>query len=191
MIHTPFPVVLDACVLYPSPLRNLLMHLGLTDLCQPKWTAHIQEEWQRNLLLNRPDYDRANLERTVCLMNKALPDADVTGYEQIIAGLELPDPNDRHVLAAAIKSHSDVIVTANLKDFPASYLAQFEIEALHPDEFISDLLGLNSALVYQAVREARTSMKAPPMTAEEYLDCLFRQGLPLTVTELSKVTVLI
>lgn len=191
MIHTPFPVVLDACVLYPSPLRSLLMHLGLTDLCQPKWTAHIQDEWMRNLLLNCPNYEKVKLERTVRLMNKAIPDANVTGYEQIIEGLQLPDPDDRHVLAAAIKSHSDVIVTVNLKDFPANSLAQYGVEALHPDEFISDLLGLNSALVYQAVREARTSMKAPPMTADEYLDCLFRQGLPLTVTELSKVTVLI
>jgi len=191
MIHTPFPVVLDACVLYPSPLRNLLIYLGLTGLCQPKWTDEIQSEWQRNLLINNPNYEAMKLQRTAHLMNRALPDANVTGYESIIGGLTLPDPEDRHVLAAAIKSQADVIVTANLKDFPADYLAGFGVEALHPDDFISDLLDLNSALVIQAVRDARTSMKAPAMTPEQYLDCLFKQQLPLTVTELEKFKVLI
>ncbi|MGE4995773.1 PIN domain-containing protein [Yersinia enterocolitica] len=186
MIHTPYPVILDACVLYPSPLRDLLMHLGIEGLFQPKWTEQIQNEWQRNLLINRPDIDCSQLKRTNMLMNKALPDANVTDYETIINGLELPDPDDRHVLAAAIKSKSEVIVTANLKDFPEEYLRQFDVEAIHPDEFIFDLLDLNAALVLRAVRAARSKMQKPPKSVDEYLDCLFRLSLTLTVTELQK-----
>lgn len=191
MIHTPYPVVFDACVLYPSALRDLLMHIGLTDLCQPKWTADIQDEWTRNLLENNPGHDAAKLERTVQLMNRALPDANVTNYQSIIGGLTLPDPDDRHVLAAAIKSHSEIIVTANLKDFPPSELNQYGIEAMHPDDFIVDLLDLNAAHVLKAVNRARTSMSRPPMGVDEYLDCLFRQQLPLTVTALQKSKILI
>lgn len=191
MIHTPFPVVFDACVLYPSPLRNLLMHLGLTDLCQPKWSDDIQDEWTRNLLANNPEYKEEKLARTVRLMNTALPDANVTNYQPIIDGLNLPDPDDRHVLAVAIKSQSEIIVTANLKDFPAEILSPYGIEAMHPDEFIVDLLDLNASYVFKAVNRARTSMSKPPMNVDEYLDCLFRQQLPLTVIELEKAKILL
>ncbi|MBZ6391857.1 MAG: PIN domain-containing protein [Pantoea dispersa] len=191
MIHTPFPVVFDACVLYPSPLRDLLMHLGLTDLCQPKWSDDIQDEWTRNLLANNPEYKEEKLARTVRLMNTALPDANVTNYQPIIDGLNLPDPDDRHVLAVAIKSQSEIIVTANLKDFPAEILSPYGIEAMHPDEFIVDLLDLNASHVFKAVNRARTSMSKPPMNVDDYLDCLFRQQLPLTVIELEKAKILL
>ncbi|KHD99226.1 toxin-antitoxin system, toxin component, PIN family protein [Pantoea stewartii] len=191
MILTPFPVVFDACVLYPSPLRDLLMHLGLTDLCQPKWSVEIQNEWTRNLLINNPQCNPEKLARTVELMNTALPDANVTNYQAIIGGLNLPDHDDRHVLAVAIKSQSEIIVTANLKDFPAEILNQYGIEAIHPDEFIVDLLDLNASHVYKAVNRARTSMSKPSMNVDEYLDCLFRQQLPLTVIELEKAKILL
>ncbi|MFD3227262.1 PIN domain-containing protein [Rahnella aceris] len=167
------------------------MHLGLEGLFQPKWTAQIHDEWQRNLLRNRPALDRSQLERTTLLMNSALPGANITGYESLIGGLDLPDPDDRHVLAAAIKSKSEVIVTANLKDFPDDYLRQHDVEALHPDEFITDLMDLNAALVLKAVRLARSNMRKPPMNVDEYLECLFRLSLPLTVTELQKYRPLI
>lgn len=186
MIHSPFPVVLDACVLYPSLLRDLLMHLAITGLYQAKWTDIIQDEWQRNLLINRPDLTQKQLIRTASLMNNALPDARVSQYEPLIKGIELPDLNDRHVVAAAIKSHAKIIVTLNLKDFPKESMDQLEIEALHPDEFISDLFDLNHALALSAVRRQRLSLTKPEININESFAALLRQGLPMTVKALEK-----
>lgn len=95
-----FTALYDANVLYPAELRNLLMHLALIGLFRAKWSAEIHEEWMSNLLINRPDLKRVQLERTRMLMDKHAVDALVTGYEDLIPGLQLPDPDDRHVLAA-------------------------------------------------------------------------------------------
>lgn len=184
MMHSPYPVVLDACVLYPARLRDLLMHLGLAGLYLPKWSAVIHDEWRRNLLLKRSDINPEALARTTDLMNLALPDANVTGFETLIEGISLLDPDDRHVLAAAIRSNADVIVTLNLKDFPSGVLAGFGIEALHPDDFISDLFDLNHSVALNAVRLQRNALKNPPMTTEEFLEMLLKQGLPMTVKAL-------
>lgn len=132
MNHSPYPVVLDACVLYPSLLRDLLMRLGIKGLYQPKWTQTIQEEWQRNLLQNRPDITAEQIKRTDALMNQAIPDAMVTGYENLIGSINLPDPDDRHVVAAAVRCNAEVIVTLNLKDFPTSRLPEWLISTLNP-----------------------------------------------------------
>ncbi|MCC8466737.1 PIN domain-containing protein [Photorhabdus bodei] len=184
MTHSPYPVLLDACVLYPARLRDLLMHLGIAGLYQAKWTDRIQEEWKRSLLEQRPDIPTEALERTTQLMNTAIPDANVTDYESLIAGLTLPDPNDRHVLAAAIRANAEVIVTFNLKDFPRGLLSTLNIEAIHPDEFISDLFDLNHAKALAAVQTQRTVLKNPPMTSDEFLAMLLKLGLPMTVKAL-------
>jgi hypothetical protein len=106
-----FIVFFDANVLYPAELRNFLMHLALIGIFRAKWSADVHEEWIRNLLATRPDLTREKVERTRQLMEKAAPDALLTGYEHLIAGLRLPDPDDRHVLAAAIHCGASVIVT--------------------------------------------------------------------------------
>lgn len=191
MNHSPYAVVLDACVLYPSILRDVLLRLGLTGLYQPKWTATIQDEWKRNLRTNRPDIAEDQLARTQTLMNKALPDVMVSGFELLISGITLPDSNDCHVVAAAIRCKAEVIVTMNLKDFPRNLMAEFEIEALHPDEFIMDLFDLNQALVLKAVNAQRASFRQPAMGVTVYLDSLLRQGLPMTVSALDKFRFLI
>ncbi|VUT08314.1 PIN domain-containing protein [Klebsiella spallanzanii] len=185
MRHSPYPVILDACVLYPARLRDLLMHLGIAGLYQPKWSRCIQDEWRRNLIANRPEILPEALQNTVKMMNSALPDANVTGYKGLINDLDLPDPNDRHVLAAAIRAKAEIIVTLNHKDFPPEVLRPFEIETLHPDAFISDLFDLNHALTLEAVRRQRQSLKRPPMTVDEFLEMLLKQGLPMTVKELA------
>jgi hypothetical protein len=131
-----FTAILDACVLYPAPLRDFLMHLALTDLFHAKWTDAIHEEWIRNVLEDRPDLTREQLERTRRLMDAHTRDSIVTDYEDLIPALSLPDSDDRHVLAAAIRSGADVIVTFNLADFPPGILDKWGIEAQHPDEFI-------------------------------------------------------
>ena len=117
-----FTVIYDANVLYPAPLRSVLMFLAQTDLFRARWTLDIHEEWIRNLLLKRPDLSREKLEGLRDMMIDTIPDSLVTGYEPAIAGLNLPDPNDRHVLAAALRANAEIIVTANLKDFPPESL---------------------------------------------------------------------
>jgi hypothetical protein len=186
-----FAAFYDANVLYPSELRNFLMHLAMTGLFRAKWSAEVHEEWISNLLVNRPDLTRAQLQRTRDLMDKHAIDALVTGYEGLIPGLQLPDPDDRHVLAAAIRGRVDVIVTMNIKDFPDAVLDSFEIEAQHPDEFILHLLDLSPGAVLSAARAHRESLKNPPKNESEYLDTLERQGLTQTVSVLREYMTLI
>jgi hypothetical protein len=157
------------------------MHLAMTGLFRAKWSAGVHEEWMTALLRNRPDLSREKLERTRMLMDKAAEDALVTGYEDLIDGLRLPDPDDRHVLAAAIRGRVDVIVTANVRDFPAEVLTPFGIDAQHPDEFIVHLLDLSPGLVLAAAQRHRESLKDPAKTVVEYLEMLEREGLAETV----------
>ena len=174
----------DANVLYPAELRNLLMHLALTGLFRAKWSADVHEEWISSLLKNRPDLTRDKLERTRMLMDKHTVDALVTGYEDLIPGLHLPDPGDRHVLAAAIRGHANVIVTMNLRDFPPDNIGSFGIEVQHPDDFILRLLDLAPGAVVAAAENHRQSLKNFPKTVSEYLEILERQGLTQTVSVL-------
>lgn len=185
MRHSPFTAVYDACVLYPAPLRDFLIWLGLSGRFRARWSAQIHDEWKRNLLLNRRDLVPEQLDRTSALMDRAIPDGLVTGHETLISGLNLPDPDDRHVLAAAIRSSASVIVTFNQKDFPAAALAPFGIEAQHPDEFIENLFDLDQAAVVSAAQRQRAQLKNPTMDVTRYLDVLLRQGLVQTVKALS------
>lgn len=128
-------VVLDACVLYPAQLRDFFLSLAAADLFRPKWSDAIHEEWISALLANRHDLTRNHLEAIRDLMNQYFLDSEVRGFETLVPTLTLPDPNDRHVLAAAIHSHADAIITVNLKDFPPAVLAPYGILAVAPDDF--------------------------------------------------------
>jgi predicted nucleic acid-binding protein len=186
-----FTALYDACVLYPAPLRDLLMHLAMTDLFRAQWTDQIHDEWIRGVLAKRPDLKREQLERTRQLMNAHVLDCLVTGYENLIDGLALPDPNDRHVLAAAIRAGADVIVTYNLDDFPKQVLDPLGIEAQHPDVFVTHLLDLDGPAVCAAARRQRQSLRNPPKTVEEFLKILVQQQLPQTVAKLQEFAVLL
>lgn len=118
----PFVVVYDASVLYPSVLRDLLIRIAQAGLVQAKWTNEILDETFRSIIRQRPDLDPQRLERTRTLMCAAIRDCLVVDYEPLIDAVELPDIDDRHVLAAAIKARAQIIVTSNLKDFPDSVL---------------------------------------------------------------------
>jgi predicted nucleic acid-binding protein len=179
-----FTALYDAYVLYPAPLRDLLMRLALTGLFRARWTDAIHEEWMRNVLKDRSDLTRAQLERTRDLMNAHVRDCLVTDYEDLIEAIVLPDPDDRHVLAAAIRGHADVIVTLNLADFPADILRRYGVESRHPDQFVTDLLDLAPTAVYRAVKRQREALKNPPRTAKELLETLERQQLVQTVARL-------
>lgn len=185
MKHSPFTAIYDANVLYPAPLRDFLMNLALTGIYRARWSASIHDEWKRNLLLNRPDLTPEHLDRTSSLMDAAVPDALVTDYDSLVEGLDLPDRDDRHVLAAAIKCNASVIVTFNLKDLPKAVLGAFDIEPLHPDDFIADLWDLDKAAVLEAAQRQRISLKNPPHNVQQYLDRLLQQKLPETVKLLS------
>jgi len=183
--HSAFTAIYDSCVLYPAPLRDFLMWLALSGRFRARWSAAIHEEWTRNLQQNRPDISAKQIERTVALMNAAVPDAMVTEYEMLIDGLELPDPDDRHVLAAAIRCNASVIVTFNERDFPAASIAPFGIEAQHPDAFVDYLFDLDPAAVVGAARKQRSELRAPTINVDEFLNMLQRQGLARTARHLS------
>ncbi|KYC43601.1 PIN domain-containing protein [Scytonema hofmannii PCC 7110] len=180
-------VVYDACVLYPAALRDFLVWLALTNLFHARWTDEIHDEWTRNVLKNRPDLTKKQLERTKNLMNSSVPNCLVTGYESIIPDLQLPDPDDRHILAAAIHCRANIIVSFNLSDFLAKVLNLYRIEAQSPDNFILNLLNQNFTVVCEAAQRQRKTLKNPPKTVEEYLETLKQQGLALTATRLREV----
>ncbi|MCH8530925.1 MAG: PIN domain-containing protein [Saccharospirillum sp.] len=178
-----FTVVLDACVLYPAPLRDALMRLALTDLFKARWTDHIHDEWITALLRDQK-HNRPALERIKTLMDQHIRDAKVTHYEPLIDALNLPDPNDRHVLAAAIRCGADAIVTLNLKDFPEDILQPYGIGAIHPDDFLLYQIDMAPTLCCKAIRAQRTALKSPPIDVPEFLSILQRQQLPQTVSRL-------
>ena len=180
--HEPLTVIYDACVLYPAPLRSFLMYLAITDLYRARWSNRIHEEWMRNVVKDHADIPREKVERIRDLMDLHVRDGLVTGYESLIDRLTLPDPDDRHVLAAAIHCGADMIVTFNLKDFPKDVLNPYGIEARHPDEFLAYQLEVAPEVVCSAARRQRVSLKNPPMNVEEYLAALERQRLPQTVS---------
>lgn len=186
-----FTAVFDACVLYPAPLRDLLMSVAMTEQFRAKWTDEIQNEWMRNLLAKREDLTEAQLQRTVELMNQSVPDCLVENYEEFIDSLELPDLGDRHVLAAAIKCQADVIVTNNLKDFPQEAVGKYHIDVQSPDVFLNHLFDLNQVAFCKAVHAMRKRLCNPAHTAEELLRTFYKQGLPLTVNKLKGVVELI
>ncbi len=188
---TQFTALYDACVLYPAPLRDLLMRLALTELFRAKWTDQIHDEWTRNVLANRPDLKPEQLERTRKLMNAHVPDSLVTGYEDLIPVLTLPDVDDRHVFAAAIRGRADVIVTFNLSDFPSRQLEPYGIEAQHPDEFLCHLIDLDIAAVCGAIKHQREALRNPKRTVVELLETLENQSLPQSVGRLRPFSALL
>lgn len=152
--------LLDACVLYPAPLRDFLMRLSTEGVFIPRWSALIHEEWMRNVLANRPDLSLARLERTHSLMLSYQPAAMVIGFEKHIPKLKLPDPQDRHVVAAAIEGGCEAIITFNLKDFPTEVLTQYDLVALHPDLFIRQCFADYPTQVVTALQKQHQSLNS-------------------------------
>ena len=194
ILDTNLPkAIIDSCVLYKAPLRDLLLNLALPSLQLyiPYWTDYIQEEWVLNLLKNRPDLKRENLDRTLFEMKKSFPGAIITDYDKWINTITLPDPNDYHVLAAAIETRADYIITFNIKDFLSNDLTKYSIKIIHPDDFIISLIDTDFTAVCKAVKQQRSFLKNPAKSAGELLDILQKQGLTRTVSELKTVIDLI
>jgi predicted nucleic acid-binding protein len=180
----PFTAVYDACVLYPASLRDLLIRLAQTGLFRARWTNEILDECFRNIAAKRPEVKLEALERTRDLMNRAIRDVLIDGYQTLISGLDLPDPGDRHVLAAAIRCGAEVIVTINLRDFPADELEPYQIEAQHPDEFVLNLIDLDPIAVANVVREQSEALKNPPLSIADVLASLESAGVVQSVARL-------
>ena len=174
--------MLDANVLYPAGLRDLLLRLADRYLYAPLWSADIHAEWTSSLLADRTDIDPGVLDRTRAVMDEHFPNAIVTGYRTLADELDLPDPDDRHVLAAAIIGGADIIVTGNLRDFPANRLAPHAIAAQHPDDFISDLFEADPEVVLAAIRGHRAALRNPSRSASDHLAALERLGLSRTAS---------
>lgn len=171
-------VLYDACVLYPAAMRDLLLRIAITGVIRARWTVQILDECFRAIAAQRPELSLDRLARTRELMIAAVPDCLVTGYEPLIEKLSLPDPGDRHVLAGAIHSDARAIVTFNLRDFPAGPLAEHRIEALHPDQFVIELLNRHPDALCRVLREQAAELLNPPRTPGEVLGLLADQGLP-------------
>src|SRR3954465_4659839 len=158
----PLVAVYDACVLYPNFLRDFLVRLAIhgqgKGVLRAKWTGRIHREWMRAVLRQRPDL-RPALQRTRRLMDRHVRGCRVRGYERWEQKLTLPDPDDRHVLAAALACVADVIVTFNTKDFPPSALAPFGVTAVTPDAFVGMLMDFGFAPA--VAHEHRTSLTSP------------------------------
>lgn len=184
-----YTAIYDACVLYPAPLRDLLLRLAQTGLFRARWTDEIHDEWMDALVREGRDYQK--LLRTRELMDAAVPDCLIREYQGLIDSLDLPDPDDRHVLAAAIKGAANVIVTFNLRDFPERELSKYQIEAQHPDEFVICQIDLHPVRVYSAVKAQRAALRNPAYTVEQFLSSLERQQLPQTVERLREASDLI
>lgn len=170
--------VLDACVLYSAALRDLFMRLTVAFAFQPIWTDRIQDEWITNVVMNRPDLTRVQLEKTRGLMERYGRDWRAPGYEERIPSISLPDADDRHVAAAALAGNASVIVTYNLTDFPAAAMSQHGLEALHPDEFLVRLFDDDPDRYMEAVRALLAGLKNPPRTLDDELLILQAQSLP-------------
>jgi len=182
-----FTATYDACVLHPAGLRDLLVRLAGTGLFRAKWSNDILDEMVASVLRRHPDLDPTELERTRKLMCSAVPDCLTTGYTSLIEALDLPDLGDRHVLAAAIRSGSQVIVTENTRDFPAGVLETYDMEAQTPDVFVLHLIDLSPTTVARVVDEQVQALVRPPLNRSEVLDRLARSGLRRSVAELRRL----
>ena len=173
--------IFDACVLYSGSLRDFFLRLADNGLIIPYWSEKIQNEWVYNLLQNRADLKRENLERTCHEMDFHFPGACVLGVESGVPLLQLPDSKDRHVLAAAIRAKAQYIVTFNLKDFPTSALASYKVVAISPDDFALRVVEYDANKFIDTVARHRAALSRPPQTVDEYLATLEQQKLHKTV----------
>ena len=176
MIHSvKFTCVLDTNIIYPIEIRDLLFWFAHYELYTPKWSRHIFAEWIA--VMRRKGASEEEIAKRTEKANKAFPDALVKNYESLIDSLDLPDPKDRHVLAAAIKANANVIVTNNLKDFPEKILDSYGLSAQSADDFLTDLIDLNHDTAIEAFRRLVMNRRNPDLDEFQVLDAMRRNGL--------------
>ena len=176
-IANPFIAVLDANVLYPFRVRDVLLTFADEGLFRARFTNEIMDEWTRNVIKNKPHAEES-VRKQETIIHEVFYECFVTGHQPIIAALELPDPDDRHVLAAAIRCSASVIVTENLRDFPSDKLSEYGIEALTADDFLLNTYTLFRSNGARALKHVRKSYRNPSMTTAEFIFDLTKCGLP-------------
>lgn len=186
MIST-FTAFFDANVFYGAQLRSLILHLAQTKLFRARWSDRVHEEWIGSLLKNRPDLKPGDLDRIRHLMDAAVLDAVVTGYEPLIDAMALPDPDDRHVLAAAVMCKASCIVTFNVSDFPLGRLAPYGLHTVHPDDSLLDVASIDPLTFADAVRDDLDHYRAPPLDLPEYVIALRKAGVPRIAEQIGKL----
>ena len=186
MAFEPAVVILDACVLYPFHLRNIVVQTAVDRLVEARWTDEIHEEWIRNLAANAPAISIERLQITRNLMNAALPHALIAPYDEHIGAVTLPDPNDRHVVAAGIASRASVILTWNLRDFPEKELRKHGLSRQTPDAFLADLFDSAPELTTASLANARRNLNMTRVSAPAFVDILKTQKLIQLSARLAK-----
>jgi len=162
--------VLDACVLFPPSLRDTLLRAASADLYRIQLTDDILEEVRRNVVKSA-EVPEHKAQRLIDKIREEFSDAMITHHKPLIEGMP-NNKKDRHVLAAAIASRAQIVVTQNLKDFPQSILAPFEVEAQSPDDFLTMLFYNYFDEMITIIREQAEDLHNPPMTVLEVLDAL-------------------
>jgi predicted nucleic acid-binding protein len=169
-------VVYDANVLFPFHVGHILTFVAAKRLVIARWTAEIQKEWIDHIGEKFPD-DLEGCRRRCSAMNRALPDAMVTGYEHRIGTIDFPDPDDRHVIAAAIQAGATAIVTRDRRHFTSKTLEPFNLAALDPDALLVGCYERLPEDCIQTVEAARLSLTLTRPSWDQYLDKLETQGL--------------
>lgn len=190
--HARYTALLDACVLHPMAMADALMSLASAGLYAAKWSRMIELEWIASIEERRPDL-KGRLDYRRDQMREAVPDWEVEerAWQSLAGGLKLPDPDDIHVMAAALAGHADCIVTANLRDFPPDVVSPLGIEVIHPDQFLVAQWDLDQLVAVAAFKRMRARWKKPEATAEDFAAALERAGLPTTAQRLREAAELI
>ncbi len=189
MIST-FTAFFDANIFFGARLRSLVVELAQSGLFRARWSENVHREWIDAVANARPGIARASLERVSQLMNAAVLESVVSGYEPLLEALSLPDEKDRHILAAAVVARASVIVTFNERDFPPAALAPFGIHTRHPDQFILDIEGLDPGLFIARIETDLAHYASPPLSFASYCMDLRAAGLPKTADHLQQLEVL-
>jgi len=177
MAFEPPVVVFDACILYPFHLRNIVVQIAVDRLVDARWTDEIHDEWIRSVVANMPAIPIERLQITRRLMNDALPGAMVTGYQRHIQTVTLPDPDDRHVVAAGIAGGASIVLTWNLRDFPAREMKKHGLRRQTPDAFLVDLCDQAPDLTLASLANARRNLSKTRVSASDFVNIVKNQGL--------------
>jgi hypothetical protein len=184
MALEPAVVIFDACLLYPFHLRNIMVQVAVDRLVLAHWTDEIHDEWTRSLLADRPDLPIERLAVTRRLMETALPGARLDGYQDLIPRIDLPDPGDRHVVAAGVVAGASLILTWNQRDFPTGELKKHGLRVQDPDDFLADLHDMSPELIVASLANARRNLSRSHVSTLDFVGVLRRLKLIRLATQL-------
>lgn len=173
-----FTALLDANVLVPVALTDTILRAAERGLFIPRWSPVIMREAYEAITKIHPNITATRRQARLTSMDTRFPDACVQWHMSLIDDIDLPDPDDRHVVAAARIGNADVIVTRNVKDFPEKTLQVFGLEVVDPDCFLRDMLDLFPKAMLSVIQEQAADTKRPPLSVEGVLKSLERAGVP-------------